>query len=253
MTALLAAESISAGYGDSRAVVDVSFAVDAGEVLALVGANGAGKSTLLRVLAGAHRPTAGRVSLRGEDVTRVRDFERNRMGVCLVPEGRRLFASLTVRENLEVGAGSRRDGRWGIDTVVDALPMLGDLLDRNASQLSGGQQQAVAIGRALMSNPEVLLLDEVSLGLAPIVIDELYESLAAVRGGGLGIVLVEQDLERTVAVADRIVCMLEGHAVLEGTPATLTHEQITDAYFGHHLAFSDGGPGGASAKGASSW
>ncbi|WP_062314351.1 ABC transporter ATP-binding protein [Demequina rhizosphaerae] len=235
MTALLAAESISAGYGDSRAVADLSFALEPGEVLALVGANGAGKSTLLRVLAGAHRPSAGRVLLHGEDVTHVRDFERNRLGVCLVPEGRRLFASLTVRENLEVGAGSRRDGRWTVDTVVDALPMLGDLLGRNASQLSGGQQQAVAIGRGLMSNPEVLLLDEVSLGLAPIVIDELYASLAAVRGGGLGIVLVEQDLERTVAVADRLVCMLEGHAVLSGTPASLSRQAITDAYFGHEV------------------
>ncbi|WP_062317103.1 ABC transporter ATP-binding protein [Demequina maris] len=255
MTALLAAESISAGYGDSRAVVDVSLEVGEGEVLALVGANGAGKSTLLRVLAGAHRPTAGRVLLRGDDVTHVRDFDRNRRGICLVPEGRRLFASLTVRDNLEVGAGSRRGGRWTVDTVVDALPMLGPLLDRNASQLSGGQQQAVAIGRGLMSNPDVLLLDEVSLGLAPIVIDELYESLAAVRGGGLGIVLVEQDLERTVAVADRIVCMLEGHAVLDGTPATLTHEQITDAYFGHALAFTDGGSGPAAGPGTegASW
>ncbi len=235
MTAVLAAESITAGYGDSRAVSGVSLAVEPGEVLALVGANGAGKSTLLRVLAGAHRPTAGRVRLRGEDVTDVRDFERSRRGVCLVPEGRRLFPSLTVRENLEVGAGSRRAGRWTVDTVVEALPMLGPLLDRNASQLSGGQQQAVAIGRGLMTNPDVLLLDEVSLGLAPIVIDELYASLAGVRGGGLGIVLVEQDLERTLAVADRIVCMLEGHVVLEGTPTSLTHEQITDAYFGHEV------------------
>nr|WP_062382844.1 ABC transporter ATP-binding protein [Demequina iriomotensis] len=236
MTALLAAERIEAGYGDSRAVAGVSLAVEPGEVLALVGANGAGKSTLLRVLAGAHRPDAGRVLLHGDDVTQVRDFERNRLGVSLVPEGRRLFASLTVRDNLEIGAGSRRTGTWTVDTVVDALPMLGDLLERNASQLSGGQQQAVAIGRGLMSNPEVLLLDEVSLGLAPIVIDELYASLAAVRRGGLGIVLVEQDLERTVAVADRIACMLEGHAVLEGTPATLTRAQITDAYFGHEVA-----------------
>jgi len=238
---LLEVTRIEAGYGDSRAVSGVSASLDVGEVLALVGANGAGKSTLMRVIAGSHRPTAGTVELRGEDVTHVRDFERNRLGVSLVPEGRRLFPSLTVKENLEVGAGSQREGDWTIDTVVDALPMLGDLLPRNASQLSGGQQQAVAIGRSLMSNPEVLLLDEVSLGLAPIVIDELYASLDAVRGSGLGVLLVEQDLERTLAVADRIVCMLEGHAVLEGTPADLTHDQITDAYFGHAVAFSDAG------------
>mgnify|MGYP000280106733 CR=1 FL=1 len=233
--ALLTADAIDARYGDVRAVTDVSLALEEGELLALVGANGAGKSTLLRVIAGAHRPAAGSVAYRGTDVTRLHDFERNRLGICLVPEGRRLFASLTVRENLLVGAGSRREGRWTLDTVVDALPMLGPLLERNASQLSGGQQQAVAIGRALMSNPEVLLLDEVSLGLAPIVIDEIYESLAAVRGSGLGILLVEQDLDRTIAVADRLMCMLEGEVVLEGTPAGLTHDQITDAYFGHAI------------------
>ncbi|WNM24418.1 ABC transporter ATP-binding protein [Demequina capsici] len=244
MTPLLTAEGIDARYGDVRAVSGVSLHVDQGELLALVGANGAGKSTLLRVLAGAHRPVAGAVGLRGDDVTGLRDFERNRRGICLVPEGRRLFASLTVRENLLVGAGSRRPGRWDVDAVADVLPMLRPLLERNASQLSGGQQQAVAIGRALMSNPDVLLLDEVSLGLAPIVIDELYESLAAVRGGGLAVILVEQDLQRTLAVADRLVCMLEGEAVLEGTPHSLTHEAITDAYFGHVATPAGSGPGG---------
>ncbi|WP_062381627.1 ABC transporter ATP-binding protein [Demequina pelophila] len=248
--ALLEAHDIDARYGDVRAVTDVSLTLDQGELLALVGANGAGKSTLLRVLAGAHRPFSGTVAYQGEDVTRLRDFERNRRGICLVPEGRRLFASLTVRENLLVGGGSQRSGRWDLGTVTDALPVLAPLLDRNASQLSGGQQQAVAIGRALMSNPEVLLLDEVSLGLAPIVIDELYASLAPVRETGLGIVLVEQDLERTLAVADRIVCMLEGEAVLAGTPATLTHEQITDAYFGHAIALHGGTGDDAAAAGS---
>jgi len=237
---LLEVSGITAGYGDSRAVTDISLAVDAGQLLALVGANGAGKSTLLRVIAGAHRPTSGIIRYRGADATALRDFQRNRLGISLVPEGRRLFASMTVRDNLLVGAGSRRRGRWSIDSVVEALPMIGPLLGRNASRLSGGQQQAVAIGRALMSNPDVLLLDEVSLGLAPIVIDELYESLAAVRGSGLAVILVEQDLERTIAVADRVVCMLEGHSVLEGAPGELTHRQITDAYFGHSIdSFAD--------------
>jgi branched-chain amino acid transport system ATP-binding protein len=240
---LITAESLTAGYGDSRAVSDVTLAVEAGELLALVGANGAGKSTLLRVLAGAHRPASGSVSFKGADVSAFTDFQRNRLGISLVPEGRRLFASMTVRENLIVGAGSGRKGQWNVDSVVAALPMLEPLLSRNASRLSGGQQQAVAIGRSLMSNPELLLLDEVSLGLAPIIIDELYKSLKVVRASGLGIVLVEQDLTRTVAVADRIICMLEGHVVLEGTPGDLTHEQITDAYFGHAItSFADGGP-----------
>lgn len=241
---LLTIDSITAGYGDSRAVSDISLAVDEGELLALVGANGAGKSTLLRVIAGAHRPSSGSIAFKGADVTRVADFKRNRLGISLVPEGRRLFASMSVRENLVVGSGSSRPGRWNIGTVVEALPMLEPLLERNASRLSGGQQQAVAIGRSLMSNPDLLLLDEVSLGLAPIVIDELYHSLEAVRASGLGIILVEQDLTRTVAVADRLVCMLEGHVVLEGTPAQLTHQQITDAYFGHAIAsFADSNDG----------
>lgn len=239
---LLTAESVTAGYGDSRAVSDISLSVEKGELLALVGANGAGKSTLLRVLAGAHRAASGTLSFKGSDVTALTDFQRNRLGISLVPEGRRLFASMTVRENLTVGAGSRRPGAWNVDTVVAALPMLEPLLNRNASRLSGGQQQAVAIGRALMSNPELLLLDEVSLGLAPIIIDELYASLDVVRASGLGIILVEQDLGRTLAVADRIICMLEGHLVLQGTPSELTRAQITDAYFGHTISsFADGG------------
>lgn len=243
---LLETNSLTAGYGDSRAISSISLAIDPGEVLAIVGANGAGKSTLLRVIAGAHQPTAGRVEFRGHDISKLRDFQRNRLGISLVPEGRRLFASMTVGENLAVGAGSGRKGQWNLNAVVEAIPMIKSLLKRNASTLSGGQQQAVAIGRSLMSNPEVLLLDEVSLGLAPIIIDELYRSLAVVQKSGLGIILVEQDLARTVVVADRIVCMLEGHNVLEGTPAQLTHKQITDAYFGHAIAsFADGGPADA--------
>jgi branched-chain amino acid transport system ATP-binding protein len=233
---LLSATSLDAGYGDSRAITDVSLSVEQGELLALVGANGAGKSTLLRVLAGAHRAWSGSITFRDVDATQLRDFERTRLGISLVPEGRRLFASMTVRENLLVGAASRRKGPWTIESVVDALPMLSPLLGRNASRLSGGQQQAVAIGRSLMSNPDVLLLDEVSLGLAPIVIDELYQSLAVVRKSGLGAILVEQDLSRTLSVADRVVCMLEGHVVLRGAPDELTRDQITDAYFGHSIA-----------------
>ena len=232
---LLTVETVNAGYGDSQAISEISLELDRGELLAFVGANGAGKSTLLRVIAGAHRPSEGTIQYNGHDVTPLPDYERNRLGISLVPEGRRLFASLTVRENLQVGAGSRRAGSWTIDTVVSALPMLAPLLNRNASRLSGGQQQAVAIGRSLMSNPELLLLDEVSLGLAPIVVGELYDSFEIIRQSGLGIILVEQDLTRTLAVASRIICMLEGHVVLEGTPASLTHEQISDAYFGNRM------------------
>lgn len=241
---------ITAGYGDSRAVTDISFALADGEVLAIVGANGAGKSTLLRCIAGVHAPESGSVMLHGEDITPTPAFERNRRGISLVPEGRKLFPSLSVRENLTVGAGSGRAGQWNVDSVVAALPVLEPLLKRNASQLSGGQQQAVAIGRSLMSNPEVLLLDEVSLGLAPIVVDELYASIAGIRASGLSVLLVEQELARTLAIADRLMCMLEGHKVLEGTPKSLSAKQITDAYFGHAVGDLDDAAAGRRTKGA---
>ncbi|MGV2984320.1 ABC transporter ATP-binding protein [Microbacterium sp. AGC85] len=230
---LLSVEDVTTGYGDARAVNAMSIDLQAGEVLALVGANGAGKSTLLRTIAGAHRPWTGRIFLDGDDVTGESDFRRAKRGIALVPEGRRLFPSLTVRENLLIGASTRRTGEWTLDTVLDALPLLGPLLTRNASRLSGGQQQAVAIARALMANPLVLLLDEVSLGLAPIVVDDIYQSLGGLRQTGLGVILVEQDLTRALGFADHVICMLEGRNVLEGDAGSLGREEITDAYFGH--------------------
>ncbi len=232
---LLEIEDVTVTYGDFRAVTSVSMSVDKGEVLALAGANGAGKSTLLRAIAGSHVQSGGAIRFKGESLEGVEDFERVRRGISLVPEGRKLFARLSVKENLLVGAGSRREGSWNIDRVVTLFPMIKPLLNRNASQLSGGQQQAVSIGRALMSNPDLLLLDEVSLGLAPIVTEELYVSLHEVLTHGLAVVVVEQDLSRAFSVATSLVCMLEGHVVLAGPPADLTKEQVTDAYFGHNV------------------
>jgi branched-chain amino acid transport system ATP-binding protein len=232
---LLELNNLDAGYGDARALSKISLSIEPGDVLALVGANGAGKSTLLRLIAGSHMPWGGSITFKGSDITAMPDFERTRLGIALVPEGRRLFASLSVRENLMIGAASKRTGMWNIDSVLDALPMVRPLLERNASRLSGGQQQAVAIGRALMSNPDLLLLDEVSLGLAPIIVDELYESFARVKHTGIGLILVEQDLSRTLRVSSRIVCLLEGHQVLEGNPESLSREQITAAYFGNSV------------------
>ena len=229
MTAVLQLEGIEARHGLLPAVRGVSLEVSEGETLALVGANGAGKTTLLRTIAGAHRPAAGRVLFDGADITRVRAHDRLRKGIALVPEGRRLFADLTVEENLLVGAA--RDGRWNVETVLEAFPLLKPLRKRRAANLSGGEQQATAIGRALMSNPRLLLLDEVSLGLAPVAVSAVYESLQALIAGGATILLVEQDLKRATSVATRIVCMLEGRLVLEGG-SELTREQITDAYFG---------------------
>jgi branched-chain amino acid transport system ATP-binding protein len=229
---LLSVEHLELRYGLLEAVRDFSLAVDEGETVALVGANGAGKTTLLRAIAGAHRPSGGRIVFDGVDVTRVRAHRRVQMGIALVPEGRRLFSALTVEENLLVAAQRSRPGRWTVDTVIEAFPLLERLRHQRAATLSGGEQQATAIGRALIANPSLLLLDEVSLGLAPAAVEAVYRSLATVIEEGATVVLVEQDLTRAVSVADRVVCMLEGRIVLEGARGELTREQITEAYFG---------------------
>jgi branched-chain amino acid transport system ATP-binding protein len=229
---VLRVESLEARHGLLTAVRGVSLAVAAGETLALVGANGAGKTTLLRTIAGAHPAAGGRVLLDGVDVTRLPSHRRVALGIALVPEGRRLFPGLTVEENLRVAASSRRPGHWSVATLLEAFPLLAPLRRRPAATLSGGQQQVAAIARALMSNPRVLLLDEVSLGLAPLAVEAVYASLAVLVGDGATILLVEQDLGRALSAAARVVCMLEGRAVLEGASADLTRQQVTEAYFG---------------------
>jgi len=229
---LLAVESVDARHGLLHAVRGVTLALEPGETLALVGANGAGKTTLLRTIAGSHRAAAGRVLLDGEDVTRLPSHQRVRRGVALVPEGRRLFPGLTVEENLRVAAVRGRTGRWHVESLLEAFPLLRPLRRRQAGTLSGGEQQATAIARALMSNPRLLLLDEVSLGLAPLAVDAVYESLRTVIAEGATVLLVEQDLARALAVASRVVCLLEGRIVLEGPAASLTRDQVTEAYFG---------------------
>jgi branched-chain amino acid transport system ATP-binding protein len=229
---LLSVDRIDARHGLLQAVREVSLEVDEGETVALVGANGAGKTTLLRTIAGAHRPSGGRIAFDGRDLTGVPAYRRVRSGIALVPEGRRLFPELTVEENLRVAGGTGRSGPWNVPAVLDAFPLLRPLRKKRAASLSGGEQQATAIGRALMTNPRLLLLDEVSLGLAPLVVEEVYRSLAALIEAGATILLVEQDLGRALSVASRVVCMLEGRIVLEGPAGELTREQVTDAYFG---------------------
>jgi branched-chain amino acid transport system ATP-binding protein len=228
---LLQVGDLDCRYGLLQAVRGVSFEVEQGETLALIGANGAGKTTLLRALAGAHRPHAGRIVFDGADVTTLPAHHRVGMGIALVPEGRRLFGGLTVEENLLVAARGRR-GPWSVRSVLDVFPMLQARRRMPASTLSGGEQQAVAIGRALMSNPRLLLLDEISLGLAPVVVDAVYRSLQDVIESGASIVLVEQDLTRALKVADRVVCVLEGRVVLEGDAASLDRDKVVAAYFG---------------------
>ena len=229
---VLEARDIDVFHGPLQALHGVSIAVAEGETVALVGANGAGKSTLLQTLAGGLHPRAGSVLWDGTDVTAVPDQRRVRLGIALTPEGRRLFPSLTVQENLQLGALARRKGPWHLDRVYEQFELVARVRNRRADALSGGERQAVAIARSLMANPRLLLLDEVSLGLAPVVVDQLYASLSAVIGEGTGILLVEQDLERAMTVCDRVYCLLEGRLVLAGRPGELSRDQVVGAYFG---------------------
>ncbi|GAA4707593.1 ABC transporter ATP-binding protein [Phytohabitans rumicis] len=235
MSVLLEVSNLVARHGLLIAVRDLSLSVSEGEVVALVGANGAGKSTLLRTVAGAHPAAGGSVRFDGADLTGVPAHARVARGLALVPEGRKLFPDLTVEENLLVAGRRARPGQWRLETVLDAFPMLKPLRRQRASTLSGGQQQATAIGRALMTNPRLLLVDEVSLGLAPVAVDTVYESLSTLIAGGATLVLVEQDLARALSVADRVVCLLEGRVVLEAATGDVTREQVTEAYFGLEL------------------
>ncbi len=240
---LLSVQDLDCRYGLLQAVRGVSFEVAEGETVALIGANGAGKSTLLRAIAGAHSPHGGRVVLVNTDITNLPAHARVRRGIALVPEGRRLFAGLTVEENLRVATAPGGTGRqrWDVDKVVDVFPFLKARLRMPAATLSGGEQQAVAIGRALMTNPRLLLLDEASLGLAPVAVDAVYRSLSDVIREGTTVLLVEQDLARALKVAGRVICMLEGRIALEGQASSLDRDRIVNAYFGLRRAAAGGG------------
>jgi branched-chain amino acid transport system ATP-binding protein len=234
MSELLTVEGVDARYGDFQALFGVSLTVDEGETVAIIGANGAGKSTLLGAIAGDVAVSSGTIRFAGADLGGVAPYERVGRGIALVPEGRRLFPSLTVEENLLVGGFRRRPGPWTVDRVYQLFPLLAPLASRAAVSLSGGEQQAVAIGRALMANPRLVLLDEVSLGLAPLVVRQLYAALAEIRGTGTTVLVVEQDISQALGVADRVCCLLEGRVSLAGHPDELDREQITAAYFGPH-------------------
>ncbi len=244
MSALLDVEDLVVHHGQLCAVDDVSLHVAEGEVLAVVGANGAGKSTLLRTIAGLHRPSAGVVHFAGEDVSRLGAHERVRRGISLVPEGRRLFRSLTLEENLLVGAHKALTGSFDIPAVYEIFPWMRERRRASVAQFSGGEQQAVAIGRALVANPRVLMLDEVSLGLAPIVIERIYEVIPSIVAQGVAVLLVEQDVSQGLKVAHRVHCLLEGRTSLEGRPDELSARDIEEAYFGADLHHSQ--PGGPS-------
>ena len=232
-SALLEVTGLDAAHGLLQAVRDIDLSVAQGETVALVGANGAGKTTLLRTIAGAHPAAAGRVRFDGEDVTRLPAHRRVRRGIALVPEGRRLFPEMTVEENLRVAGRRARPGPWTVEAVLDAFPLLQPLRHRKSANLSGGEQQATAIARALMTNPRLLLLDEVSLGLSPVAVDTVYASLSRLTDReDATLLLVEQDLGRAMAVSDRVVCILEGRVVLEAGSDDVSRDQVTAAYFG---------------------
>lgn len=229
---LLELDGISTGYGHFQALFDVNLRIEEGETHAIIGANGAGKSTLLRTICGLIRTDPDRVRFDGQSIGQMSPHKRVGLGISYVPEGRWVFPSLSVHENLLVGGHSRRKGIWSIDRIYELFPLLARLRDRQAQSLSGGEQQALAIGRGLMANPRLLLLDEVSLGLAPVVVEKIYEAMPAIVGSGTTVLLVEQDVGQAMKFADRVTCMLEGRLVLEGRPGELDQDQIVAAYFG---------------------
>jgi branched-chain amino acid transport system ATP-binding protein len=241
-TPLLEVCDLVVHHGQLRALDAISLRVYPGDVYAIIGANGAGKSTLLRTIAGLHHPTTGSVRFDGQDVTTVRPERRATRGIVMVPEGRRLFGSLTVEENLKVGATFARPGPWTIEQVYEMFGWMRERRSQLAAQLSGGEQQAVAIGRALVANPRVLLLDELSLGLAPVVVQRIYGMLPQILASGLTVLLVEQDVSQALRVATHIHCLLEGRSTLEAAPGQVTPGQVEAAYFG--LAGAAAGPPG---------
>ena len=223
---------LSVFYGAAKAVDQLSFDLAPGQMLALIGANGAGKSTLFKAICGMIPARSGTITFQGAQIAGQRAAAIARSGIAMVPEGRRLFRSLSVEENLILGSTVKRKGPWHLDKVYDVFPILREKRALPATSLSGGQQQMVAIGRALMANPDLLLLDELSLGLAPVVIKDIYALLPKILGEGLSTILVEQDVTRALKVSDHCLCMLEGRAVLAGPSSSFTHAEISAAYFG---------------------
>jgi branched-chain amino acid transport system ATP-binding protein len=229
---LLSVENLESWYGDAKVLHGVSFNLKQGEVLALIGANGAGKSTLLKSICGLLSKKTGAIRFKGENISMLVASDIVAKGIALVPEGRRLFPSLSVEENLILGGNVKRKGPWSLKAIYDLFPILNEKRNQPSTSLSGGQQQMVAIGRGLMSNPELILLDELSLGLAPIVIKDIYALLPKITGNGLTAILVEQDVTRALDSANQFLCVQEGHISLEGAPKAFTKDQISAAYFG---------------------
>jgi branched-chain amino acid transport system ATP-binding protein len=229
---LLSIKNLEASYGDARALHGVSLSLNKGETLALIGANGAGKSTLLKSICGLLPEKSGAIAYNGTEIGSLAAYDIVKLGITLVPEGRRLFPSLSVEENLVLGGQVGRTGPWGIESLFSLFPILKEKRNQPSTSLSGGQQQMVSIGRALMSNPDLILLDELSLGLAPIVIKDIYERLPDITSGGMTVILVEQDVTRALACSSTFICLQEGRVSLSGSPQEHSRDAITTAYFG---------------------
>ncbi len=259
---LLNTKALTAFYGDFQALFGVDIELNAGEAVAIIGANGAGKTTLMRSITGVLKNAPEQILHKGVEVGHLPADTIMKRGIAMVPEGRKLFPSLTVEENLIIGGqhkggrdlGDRIDGfisrftggpnpvelaqghdgsgYWTLETIYDLFPILRERRHNPGTALSGGQQQMVAIGRALMSNPDVLLCDEISLGLAPVVIKDIYAAMPKIRESGASVIVVEQDIGQAMAVADRVYCMMEGRVTLEGRPDDISRDDIHAAYFG---------------------
>ena len=235
--ALIETRGLTAAYGDFQALFGVDIAVGAGETIAIIGANGAGKTTLMRSISGVLANAPASVLHRDEPIGALAAPDVLARGIAMVPEGRKLFPSLSVEENLLIGKyGRTAEGPWMLESIYALFPVLKERRNNPSTALSGGQQQMVAIGRALMSNPELLLCDEISLGLAPVVVRDIYAAFPRIRETGASIVIVEQDIAQALKVADRVYCMMEGRVTLCGRAADLSRGDIHKAYFGtdHH-------------------
>ncbi|MEO0979594.1 MAG: ABC transporter ATP-binding protein [Pseudomonadota bacterium] len=231
--ALLQTDNLTAHYGDFQALFGVDIRLEEGETVAIIGANGAGKTTLMRSISGVLNNKADAITFNSDRIGSTHAADIVKKGIAMVPEGRKLFPSLSVEENLLIGAHGRKiGGAWTLETVYEMFPVLKQRRHNPGTALSGGQQQMVAIGRALMSNPRVLLCDEISLGLAPVIIKDIYAALPKIKETGTSIVVVEQDIGQALKVADRVYCMMEGRITLEGAPADLSRDAIHNAYFG---------------------
>lgn len=229
---LLSIQGLDAHYGDFQALYGLDMTVAAGEVIAIIGANGAGKTTLMKSISGLLKNRTDGVSFNGQSIGDLRADQVAGLGIALVPEGRQLFPSLSVEENLLLGGKVGRPGPWSLKAVYELFPILQERRHQPSTSLSGGQQQMVAIGRALMANPELILFDEISLGLAPVIIRQIYEAMPGIVGEGMTAMIVEQDISQALKVSSRVYCLQEGRVSLHGATGDLTHDQITTAYFG---------------------